>query len=98
MMRRRELLLLLGGAAVPAILQSSPARAQQSNRVRRIGVLMGITETDPEAQPRIDALRGGLLNLGWSEGRNVQLDIRWTAGDVERTNGPPERSRSSSPS
>ena len=85
MMRRRELLLLLGGAAVPAIPQSSPARAQQSNRVRRIGVLMGITETDPEAQPRIDALRGGLLNLGWSEGRNVQLDIRWTAGDVDRT-------------
>ena len=84
-MRRREVLWLLGGTVVPSIASSSPSSAQQSNRVRRIGVLMGITETDPEAQPRIDALRGGLLNLGWSEGRNVQLDIRWTAGDVDRT-------------
>jgi len=53
--------------------------------VRRIGVLMGITETDPEAQPRVNALRKGLEDLGWSDGRNIQLDIRWTAGDLERT-------------
>lgn len=85
MLKRRELLLLLGGAAVPSILQSSPALAQQSNRVRRIGVVMGIAETDPEAQPRLAALRKGLADLGWNEGRNIQLEIRWTAGDLDRT-------------
>jgi putative ABC transport system substrate-binding protein len=84
MMRRREVLWLLGGAAVSSIASSAPSNAQQPNRVRRIGVLMGIAETDPEAQPRVEALRSGLQALGWNS-RNIQLDIRWTAGDLERT-------------
>ena len=46
---------------------------------------MGIAETDPEAQPRVEALRSGLQALGWNDSRNIQLDIRWTAGDLERT-------------
>ena len=62
------------------------ARAQQQPRgVRRIGVLMGIGEDDPEAKPRVDALREGLQERGWVQGRNLQLEYRWTAGDLGRT-------------
>jgi putative tryptophan/tyrosine transport system substrate-binding protein len=80
-MRRREFITLLAcGAAWPLA-----ARAQQSDRMRRIGVLMGLSESDPEAQSRIAAFRKTLQGLGWTEGRNVQADYYWAAGDIERT-------------
>jgi putative tryptophan/tyrosine transport system substrate-binding protein len=77
-MRRRDFITLLGGAAMawpPA------AHAQQSERVRRIGVLMGYAESDSEAQAQIAAFRNGLQKLGWMEGRNTRIDTRWATPD-----------------
>src|SRR5436190_2354370 len=74
-MRRRELITLLGGAMVSWPLA---ARAQQPDRVRRIGVLMGFAENDSQAQTMIAAFREGLQKLGWTEGRNTRIDTRWT--------------------
>jgi putative ABC transport system substrate-binding protein len=79
-MKRREFITLLGGAAALPLA----ARAQQAERVRRIGVLMGYAENDPEAQSRIAAFKQELAALGWTEGRNLRIDIRWAAGDVNR--------------
>jgi putative tryptophan/tyrosine transport system substrate-binding protein len=76
--RRREFITLLGGAAVAWPLA---ARAQQPE-MRRIGVLMSLAESDPEAQARVAAFRKGLQTLGWAEGRNVRIDIRWAASDA----------------
>jgi putative ABC transport system substrate-binding protein len=76
--KRREFITLLGGvAAIPLV-----AKAQQPQRVRRIGVLMSAPD-DPEGQARIAAFRQGLQKLGWTEGVNLQLDVRWTAGDAD---------------
>jgi putative ABC transport system substrate-binding protein len=80
-MRRREFITLLGGAVAAWPLA---ARAQQSERVRRIGVLMGLAENDPEAQPRVVAFREELLKQGWAEERNVQIDFRWAVGDARQ--------------
>jgi ABC-type uncharacterized transport system substrate-binding protein len=80
--KRRDFIMLLGGAAATWPLA---ARAQQSTRMRRIGVLMGLSESDPEAQSRIAAFRKTLQGLGWTEGRNVQADYYWAAGDIDRT-------------
>lgn len=61
------------------------ARAQQpADRVRRIGVMVGYAEDDPEAQARLAAFKQGLLTLGWSEGRNLKIDVRWASGDTDR--------------
>ena len=82
-MRRREFITLLGGAAAtwPLI-----ARAQQGERVRRIGVLQGGSDKDdPRSQPNIAAFRQALQQLGWTDGRNVKIDYRWPAGDAEKT-------------
>jgi putative ABC transport system substrate-binding protein len=79
--RRREFMTLLGGTAVTWPLA---ARAQQPERMRRIGVLMNRVADDPEAQARIKALVQGLQQLGWVEGRNVRMDVRWTAGIADR--------------
>jgi len=79
-MRRREFLSLTGGAACWPLV----ARAQQPDGIRRIGVLMGISDSDPEAKPRVQALQTGLRELGWTEGRNIHLDYRWTAGDPDQ--------------
>ena len=79
-MRRREFITLLGGAAVAWPLA---ARAQQGERMRRIDVLMGLSESDPEAQSRIAAFRKMLQGLGWTEGRNVQADYYRAAGDID---------------
>jgi putative tryptophan/tyrosine transport system substrate-binding protein len=80
-MRRRDFISLVGGSAVAWPLA---ARAQQGDRVRRIGVLMAFAESDPEAQAQLAAFREGLQNLGWAEGRNIRLDSRWaTPGDAE---------------
>jgi ABC-type uncharacterized transport system substrate-binding protein len=80
-MRRREFITLLGGAAGSWPLA---ARAQQPDRVRRIGNLMNVPETDREAPARIAAFLAGLQQLGWSDGRNMRIDHRWAAGDAER--------------
>ena len=72
-MRRREFITLLSGAAVWPLA----ARAQQPERMRLIGVLMGYDESDSEAQAQIAAFRDGLQKLGWMEGRNTRIDTRW---------------------
>jgi putative ABC transport system substrate-binding protein len=81
-MKRREFITLLGGAATA---WPSAARAQQPERMRRIGIIMPYVEGDPLAVPRVAALRQGLQELGWTEGRNVKFDYRWPGGDAERT-------------
>jgi putative tryptophan/tyrosine transport system substrate-binding protein len=80
-MRRREFILLIGSTAVAWPLG---ARAQQQERVRRIGVLMNLAEDDPEASARISAFVQRLTQLGWTEDRNLQIDYRWAAGESER--------------
>jgi putative tryptophan/tyrosine transport system substrate-binding protein len=80
-MKRREFITLLGGAAAAWPLA---ARAQQGERMRRIGVLMNLSEDDPEAQRLVATFREGLAQLGWTEGRNLRIDNRWSAGDIER--------------
>jgi putative ABC transport system substrate-binding protein len=79
--RRREFMTLLGGGAVGWPIA---ARAQQPDGVRRIGVLLGFAESDPVARTYLVAFRDGLRKLGWAEGRNVRIDVRWAdAGDAE---------------
>ena len=80
-MKRRDFITLLGGAAAAWPLA---ARAKQAERMRRIGVLMGYPEGDPQAQANVTALLQGLQNLGWIEGRNVQIDYRWAGGDPDK--------------
>jgi putative ABC transport system substrate-binding protein len=72
-MRRREFITIIGAAATWPLV----ARAQQSDRVRRIGVLMAASADDPDYQARIAAFQQGLQQLGWSDGRNVHIDTRW---------------------
>jgi len=72
--KRRELITLLGGGAVAWPLSG---RAQQTERIRRVGVLIGLAEDDPDAKARLAALRQGLEKLGWSEGRNIHLDVHY---------------------
>src|SRR5262245_64339761 len=79
-MRRREFITLVGGTAATWPLA---ARAQQPERVRRIGVLMAYAENDREYQSHLAAFREELQKLGWTEGRNVQIDYRWAALDPE---------------
>jgi putative ABC transport system substrate-binding protein len=78
---RRELLVALGGAAAARPLA---ARAQQAERMRRIGVLMNLASDDAEGQARLAAFHQGLQQLGWTVGRNVQIDYRWGAGNADR--------------
>jgi ABC-type uncharacterized transport system substrate-binding protein len=81
MIRRRDFIALIGGAAAAWPL---PLSAQQPDRMRRIGVLMGYAESDREGQGFVAAFREGLQKLGWAEGRNVHIDMRWaTPGDME---------------
>jgi ABC-type uncharacterized transport system substrate-binding protein len=76
-MRRREFITLLGGAAVWPVA----AHAQQPERMRRIGVVMGTAESDTEAQALVGALRQGLQKLGWVEGRDIRIDVRFASAD-----------------
>jgi putative ABC transport system substrate-binding protein len=78
-MNRREFITLLGGAAAWPLA----ARAQQSERVRRVGVLMGPAASDPDAQTRVIAFVQGLAQLGWTVGHNVRIDTRWGAGNAD---------------
>jgi putative ABC transport system substrate-binding protein len=80
-MKRREFLALVGGAAAWPLA----ARAQQRERMRRIGVLMPLAASDPDAQARLVAFVQGLQDHGWTVGRNVRLDIRWAAGEPNFT-------------
>jgi putative ABC transport system substrate-binding protein len=79
-MRRRQFIAGLGGAAVWPVM----VRAQQPDRVRRLGVLMGNDENDPEGKARLSGFVQGLSELGWSDGRNLRMDVRWAAGSVDR--------------
>lgn len=80
-LRRRQFIALLGGSAA-----SWPyaVRAQQGERVRRVGVLMHLAADDAEGQSRHAAFLQGLQELGWSVGRNVRVDTRWAGGDADR--------------
>jgi putative tryptophan/tyrosine transport system substrate-binding protein len=80
-MRRREFIALVGGSTVAL---SFTAGAQQGERVRRIGVLMGFAETDPTAHSWVKAFRDALAKLGWAEGSNLRLELRWAAADPDR--------------
>ena len=80
-MRRREFITLLGGAGVVWPLA---ARAQQGERMRRIGVLNNIAADDPDAPVRVAALAQGLQELGWTIGRSLRIEYRWSAGDADR--------------
>jgi putative tryptophan/tyrosine transport system substrate-binding protein len=75
-MRRREFITLLGGAAVWPLA----APAQQPKKVQRIGVLMGLVASDPEAQSRVAVFEQGLRELGWVKGRNLSIEYRWAGG------------------
>jgi ABC-type uncharacterized transport system substrate-binding protein len=83
-LRRREFIELLGGAALAWPLV---AYAQQGDRMRRIAAFMDTEETNSDGQARIAAFRQGLQQFGWTEGRNIQIELRWGGGDVERTRG-----------
>jgi putative tryptophan/tyrosine transport system substrate-binding protein len=80
-MRRREFITLLGGATAAWPLA---ARAQQPDRLRRIGVLMGIAESDPARPAFLSAFTRALQDLGWRDGANIRIDYRWGAGDSDR--------------
>ena len=80
-MHRREFILLSLGAAVSWPLV---ARAQQPDRMRLVGVLMGYAESDPAAQSEVAAFRDTLAKLGWTEGSNLRIELRWGAGDADR--------------
>jgi putative tryptophan/tyrosine transport system substrate-binding protein len=77
-MRRREFITLLGGAAV-----TWPLAARAQERMRRVGVLMGLAEDDPENKARLAAFRQGLEKRGWSEGRNVHIDYRYAPAGAQ---------------
>jgi len=79
-MKRRHFITLLGGVAIWPLA----ARAEQAKSMRRIGVIIEFDENDPEAKAYPSGLIHGLAELGWTDGRNVRIDIRWTAGSVER--------------
>jgi putative ABC transport system substrate-binding protein len=79
--RRRELIATLGGAVAAWPLA---ARAQQHDRMRRVGILSALPESDPEEQRRVAAFIQGLREVGWTEGSNIQVDYRWPGANVER--------------
>jgi putative tryptophan/tyrosine transport system substrate-binding protein len=79
--KRREFIRLLGGAAAAWPLA---ARAQQPERMRRIGVLTQLAESDPEVKAWLTAFLEGLQGLGWRQARNISIDYRWAGGDEQR--------------
>jgi putative ABC transport system substrate-binding protein len=81
-MRRREFITLIGGTVLTT---RRAAFAQATDRMRRSGVLMPLAVDDPEAKARLAAFLGGLQQLGWNDGRNVQIDARWPGSDADRS-------------
>ena len=81
-MRRREFFTIVGGAAVAWPFD---ARAQQSAGVKRLGVLMSVQENDPQGRAQLSGFTQALAALGWNEGRNLWMEVRWGGGDVNRT-------------
>ena len=79
-MKRRRFITLLGGAAAWPLA----ARAQQAERVRRMGVLLSLEESDPEGKAQLSGFTLGLTELGWIEGRNLRMEVRWGGGDVDQ--------------
>src|SRR4249920_3902823 len=79
-MRRRTFIAGLGSAAAWPVV----VRAQQGDRLRHIGVLMGGNENDPEPKARLSAFTQALADLGWTDGRDVRMDLRWGGGDTNR--------------
>jgi putative ABC transport system substrate-binding protein len=80
-LRRREFIIFIAGAAAALPVG---ARAQRAERIRRLGMLMSNSEDDPLAQARVTAFRQALAELGWVEGRNLNIEWRWTGGDIAR--------------
>src|SRR5450631_1356715 len=80
-MRRREFITLIGGAA--ATLPRA-ARAQQTGQKKRIGVLMSFAENDVSARAMFEGYRNALVQLGWIEGKNLQMEVRWAAGNPDK--------------
>jgi putative tryptophan/tyrosine transport system substrate-binding protein len=80
--KRREFITLLGGAATAWPLA---ARSQQGERMRRIGILMPWAANDPTAKARVGVFQQELQQLGWTDGRNIRIDIRWAAGNADET-------------
>ncbi len=80
-MRRREFIILFGGASA---MWPLAAHAREPDRLRRLGVLMSNAESDPLGQSRISAFRQELQDLGWKEGRNLKIELRWSGGDTSR--------------
>src|SRR5262249_16364290 len=83
-MKRREFIALVAAGGLLLAAKVKRARAQQPERMRRIAVLMNLTESDPEGQVRIAAFREGLGKLSWTEGRELKIDYRWFGGDPAR--------------
>jgi putative tryptophan/tyrosine transport system substrate-binding protein len=79
-MRRREFIMLLGGAAAWPLV----ARAQQPQRARRIGVLMGQPAADPEAEPYLSSFTQALHEVGWTAGSTLQIEVRWASAEADR--------------
>jgi len=79
MTNRRDFITLIGGAAAWPLA----ARAQQGERVRRVGVLMNAAATETVSQSYLAAFVEGLRQLGWTEGKNLRIDVRWNAGDAQ---------------
>jgi hypothetical protein len=88
-MKRRDFIAVLGGAAAWPL----SARAQQGDRVRRIGVLMSIDENDPIGKRIHSAFAQVLGDLGWTDGRNLRIDLRWGRGDINRIRALARRGR-----
>jgi putative tryptophan/tyrosine transport system substrate-binding protein len=81
-MRRRDFIKVVAGSVS---FWPVAARAQQAGSVRRIGVLIGFMETDPDVQSWLAAFRGALAKLGWTEGSNLRIELRWAGYDPDRT-------------
>ena len=83
-MKRRTFIAGLGSAAAWPVV----AQAQQGDRVRRVGLLMPYDENDPEPKRRVSAFTQALADLGWTNGRNVRMDLRWAGGERSRRSWP----------
>src|SRR6266404_9414112 len=81
-MRRREFITLMGGAAAAG--WPLAASAQKPGGVRRIGVLLSLAESDPEGKAQLSGFTLGLTELGWIDGRNLRMEVRWGGGDVDQ--------------